>query len=78
MKPTLKRIVINKHHIKWNITHPGQEKPVISVQSRGRVCYANKVWVKGESTVCYSPEKPLKCGASVWIETYADVIIEHD
>lgn len=76
MKSIIKRIVINKHHIKWNLNHPGEEKPVISVQSKGKVYYGTSVIIKGNSRVCYNPTKPLKCGASVWIETHADVIIE--
>jgi hypothetical protein len=31
--------------------------------------------IHGESTVVYSPDKPLSCGAHVWLETQAEVEI---
>jgi hypothetical protein len=31
------------------------------------------VAIHGSSKVVYSPDKPLSCGARVWIETQADV-----
>ena len=37
--------------------------------------YAHQVAIKGESKVIYSPDKPLSCGAKVWIETMSEVII---
>ena len=32
----------------------------------------------GGSDVIYSPDKPLSCGARVWIETYNPVIVTRD
>jgi hypothetical protein len=32
------------------------------------------VHILGECKVVYSPDKPLSCGAKVWIETDAEVI----
>ena len=29
--------------------------------------------IKGPSRMIYSPDKPRKCGAKLWIETDADV-----
>jgi hypothetical protein len=29
--------------------------------------------IHGEATVFYSPDKPLACGAKVWIETHAKI-----
>ena len=37
--------------------------------------YAHEVRILGESKVVYSPDKPLSCGAKVWIETEAEVEI---
>ena len=39
--------------------------------------YAHKVkfW---ESEVIYSPEKPLSCGAKVWIETTSPILLNED
>ena len=37
--------------------------------------YGHKVEILGPSKVVYSPDKPLSCGARVWIETEAEVKI---
>ena len=37
--------------------------------------YAHEVVIKGDSKVVYSADKPLSCGARVWIETQAEVEI---
>ena len=38
--------------------------------------YAREVEILGESKVIYRPDKPLSCGAKVWIETEAEVKIK--
>ena len=35
--------------------------------------YAHEVEINGPSKVIYSPDKPLSCGAKVWVETEAEV-----
>jgi len=37
--------------------------------------YAKEVKIHGESKVVYNPNKPLSCGAHVWIETESKVEI---
>lgn len=37
--------------------------------------YAHGVLIDGPSNVVYSESHPLSCGARVWIETYAPVIL---
>ena len=69
------RIHINQHKIRANKKNNTNEK-VITVKTSKSNTYAHKVTIKGESTVVYSPDKPLSCGARVWIETEAEVIIE--
>ena len=68
-------IHVNQHRIKSNVKHDKNE-PVLTVKTYKSNTYANKVTIKGESTVVYSPDKPLSCGAKVWIETEGEVIIE--
>ena len=77
MKPKLKRIHINQHHIRAN--NKGDNKPVITVKCGKQNVYGNSVIINGESMVVY-PDKPLSCGARVWIETHAEVDIydEHE
>lgn len=66
-------IHVNQHNIKSNITK-GTDLPVITVKNYKENRYANNVTIydkKGNVllVVKYSPEKPLACGARVWIET---------
>lgn len=71
------RIHINQHKIRSNIHKADHHKEkVITVKTSKSNIYADKVIIKGESTVVYSPDKPLSCGARVWIETEGEVIIE--
>jgi len=46
---------------------------VITVKSSKSNNYAHEVEIKGPSKVIYSPNKPLSCGAKVWVETTAEV-----
>jgi hypothetical protein len=65
----IKRIHINQHNIKHNAKNPDDRKCVVSVKTSKGNTYGNKVKIWGESTLVYSPDKPLSCGAKVWIET---------
>lgn len=65
---------VNQHVIKKN-RKTGERKPVLTVK-RGRINrYATEVQIAGPSVVVYSPDKPLSCGATVWIETEAEVVL---
>ena len=61
------RINVNQHHIKANAK--GEALPVLTVKTykENRTC--NEVLIHGPSRVVYSADKPLSCGAKVWIET---------
>ena len=66
------RIHVNQHNIRAN--NKGADKPVITVKDYKANRKANRaeiVTAEGEvvATVVYSPDKPLSCGAKVWIET---------
>ena len=63
------------HKIRANKKH-GTKKPVITVKTSKTNTYAHEVEILGESKVVYSPDKPLSCGARVWIETDAEVKID--
>jgi hypothetical protein len=67
-----KRIHINQHVIRANKKN-GTTDPAITVKTSKRNIYADRVEIGGASTVVYSPDKPLSCGARVWIETDAPV-----
>jgi len=68
------RIHVNQHVIKKN-SKTGERLPVITVKQGKKNTYGHSVEILGPSTVIYSPDKPLSCGAKVWIETEAEVII---
>lgn len=75
----IKRVVVNKHVVKANLKNDARD-PVLSVQQSDSITYGNRVDIihKGEvvATLMYRPEKPLKCGASVWLECRCDVEVD--
>ena len=71
----MKTIVhVNQHIIKRN-SKTGERNPVITVKTYRSNQNANEVLITGDCKVIYSPDKPLSCGAKVWIETTEDVNI---
>jgi hypothetical protein len=65
-------IHVNQHNIRAN--SKGSELPVITCKTYKDNNYGNQVIIydkNGEvsAKVIYSPDKPLSCGAKVWIET---------
>ena len=72
-----KRIHLNQHVIRANKKN-GTNDPAITVKTYKRNTYAHRVEIGGASTVVYSPDKPLNCGARVWIETDATVAAFND
>ena len=67
-------IHVNQHEVKANNKNK-TNNPVLTIKTYKANTYAHEVSIKGESKVIYSPDKPLSCGARVWIETQADVEI---
>jgi hypothetical protein len=67
-------IHVNQHAVRRNIKAEVKE-PVLTVKTYKSNNYAHEVKIKGSSKVVYSPDKPLSCGARVWIETESEVEI---
>jgi hypothetical protein len=70
-------IHVNQHHIKSNASK-GTNKKVLTVKKGKSNIYGNQVIIRGSdgkeaARVVYSPDKPLSCGARVWIETHGQV-----
>lgn len=65
------RIHVNQHNIKANQKSNGDLPylPVLTVKDYKQNRKCNEVIIHGASVVKYSPNKPLSCGAKVWIET---------
>ena len=70
----IKRIHVNQHVIKRN-RKTGENEPVLTVKTYKSNTYGHTVTIHGPSKIVYSPDKPLSCGAQVWIETSSEVEI---
>lgn len=70
-------IHVNNHVIKRN-AKTGEREPTLTVKQGRKNTYAHSVEILGPSRVVYSPDKPLNCGAKVWIETTAEVVLSTD
>ena len=70
----IKKIHVNQHKIKSNAKH-GKNEPVLTVKTYKSNTYGHEVVIDGPCKVIYSPNKPLSCGAKVWIETKSGVTI---
>ena len=70
----MKTIVhVNQHIIKKK-RKSGDTEPVLTCKTYKSNTYAHEVEIAGPSKIIYSPDKPLSCGAHVWIETESEVI----
>lgn len=68
-----KRIHVDQHAIRAN-NKDGGDRPVISIKTYKSNVKCYECEIRGPSRVVYSPDKPLSCGARVWIETDSPVI----
>lgn len=69
----IKRIHVNQHNIRHN-GKTGDRKPIVSVKCGGKNYTGHGAdFMLGR--LVYSPDKPLSCGAKVWIETNEQVTI---
>lgn len=71
-----KRIHVNQHKIKSNLKNNVNE-PVLTVKTSKSNNYANEVEIFGKSKLVYKPNKPLACGARVWIETNEKIVLDN-
>ena len=65
-------IHVNQHNIKKN-RKENLSLPVLTVKTYKSNVYAHRVKIHGDSEIVYSPDKPLSCGAHVWIQTDGEV-----
>ena len=72
-----KRIHVNQHIIRSNKKN-NERKPVLTVKTYKSNNYCYEAIITGPCKVIYSPDKPLSCGAKVWIETDSEVICISD
>lgn len=69
-------IHVNQHKIKRN-AKTGEREPVLTVKTYKSNTYCHEVTIDGPCKVVYRPDKPLSCGARVWIETESGVVTDH-
>ena len=62
------KVHVNRHNIRWNTKHPDEMRPVLTVKTYKSNDYTDTVEINGPSRLVYSADKPLSCGAKVWIE----------
>lgn len=77
MKKKKTIIHVNQHVVKDNVKK-GNNNPVLTVKTYNSNDYAHEAVIKDKqgnevARVVYRPDKPLSCGARVWIETSNDV-----
>lgn len=79
----LHRIHVNQHRVKKNRTE-GSRLPVITVKTYKSNTYGHEAIIRDANgdevaRVVYSPDKPLSCGATVWVESTNDVeVLTHE
>ena len=76
-KNKLKRIHVNQHVIRRNIKNKDESahEPCIGVEVAGEHKeYYHRIKIDGPCEIITSINKPLRCGARVWIETEAEII----
>ena len=71
----MKKIVHINQHFGGDICLDRIRGPVITVKTYKSNDYAHEVTIDGPCKIVYSPDKPLSCGAKVWIETESEVQI---
>ena len=67
-------IHVNQHVIKANRKH-GKTDPVLTCKTYKSNKYGHEVYVDGPCRIVYRPDKPLPCGAHVWIQTDGLVLV---
>ena len=63
----IKRIHVDQHRIR------AKQRDCITIQTSSGPIKAESITIHGASKMVYRPEKPLSCGARLWVETHAFV-----
>ena len=83
VKPgVIKRIHVNQHNIR-KFKKEGASPPVLTVKTGKKNLKGDKVEIVRDGEVLaileFKPDKPLNCGATVWIETKEEVrVTQHE
>ncbi len=75
--PAKTKIHVNRNNIRDNINkNPEDFIPVLSVKHTDRNVYGYSLKINGPCEIVYQPQKPLDCGAVLWIETFSQVNVQ--
>jgi len=74
-KGYIKRIHVNQHIIKAN-KKTGANNPVLTIKTTKDNIKANHIMIGDNVRLCYAPDSPLACGATIWIETTEEINIQ--
>jgi hypothetical protein len=74
-KGYIKRIHVNQHIIKANRKN-GSNDAVLTIKTTSDNIKANHIMIGDNVRLCYAPESPLACGATIWIETTEEINIQ--
>jgi hypothetical protein len=67
-------IHVNQHVIRAN-NKSEDKKPPLTIKTYKENRKGFEAEITGSARVIYSPDKPLSCGARVWIETDSEVLV---
>lgn len=78
---TIARVHVNMHAIRRNLHRDkgeldGEHEPVVTVKRGKTNTYGFEVDMPDGCKVIYRPDKPLSCGARLWVETRGRVIVD--
>lgn len=73
----LKRIHVNQSNLRRRIFEPGNDTPCYTIKHKGKTYWAREVTIDGQSRIAERIDDPLSCGARLFIETQAAVLL-HD
>lgn len=65
-------IHVNRHRIAAN-RKGGEAMPVFTVRDYKKARRGNSVICHGPVQFCYTPDRPLSCGATAYVVTYGKV-----
>ena len=74
-KGYIKRIHVNQHIIKAN-RKKGTKDAVLTIKTTSDNIKANHIMIGDNVRLCYAPQSPLACGATIWIETTEEINIQ--
>ena len=75
--PPKTKIHVNRNNIRYNSDKSLEDLiPVLSVKNSNSNTYGYSLKINGPCEIVYRPQKPLDCGAVLWMETFSQVQVQ--